>query len=58
MHTFTIKLTCDDVKTRFMKNAGEQFETNDGINNNDETYKQHDVNQRYQGHQDGVDHNL
>ena len=41
-----------------MKNAGEQFKTNDCINNNDKHDEQHDVNQGYQGHQDGVDNDL
>ena len=41
-----------------MKNAREKFKTNDRINNNDKHDKQHDVNQRNQRHQDGVDDNL
>ena len=41
-----------------MKNAGKQFKTNDSINNNDKHDEQHDVNQRDQSHQDGIDDNL
>lgn len=51
-------LTCDIVETCFVENAGEKFKTNDSINNNDKHDEQHDVNQGYQGHQDGVDYDL
>ena len=51
-------LTCNIVEAGLMKNAREKFKTNDCINNNDKHDKQHDVNQRNQRHQDGVDDNL
>ena len=58
MISLLFPLTCNIVEAGLMKNAREKFKTNDCINNNDKHDKQHDVNQRNQRHQDGVDDNL
>ncbi len=41
-----------------MEDARKELEPDDGVDDDDEHHQQHDVEQRDQGHQDGVQHNL
>ena len=56
--TLTLINTCDVVKTCLMKDSGEHFKPNNGINNNDKQDEQSNVKQRNHRHQNCVYDNL
>ena len=41
-----------------MEDSREKLKTNDGIDNDNKHDQQHDVEQRDDGHQDSIQHNL
>ena len=51
-------VTCDLVKAGLVEGSHEEFEANDGVDDDDKEHEKGDVHQRYDGHQDGVHHNL
>ena len=51
-------VTCDYVKAGIVEGSHEELESDDGVDDDDEEHKQGDVHQRYDGHQDGIHHNL
>ena len=51
-------VTCVDIKAGVVEGAHEELQPNDGVDDDDEEDEQGDVHQGYDGHQDGVHHNL
>ena len=46
--------TCKCIHAGLVEDAGEELETNDGVDDDDEHDEQHDVEEGDQGHQDRV----
>ncbi len=51
-------LTSDLIEAGLVEDAGEELQTDDGVDDDDKHDQQHDVEEGNEGHQDGVEHNL